>query len=254
MRQLATPKRQQILEDYKKLLAAVDEKSAKVHETFPEIPCKNKCFDCCKQLFPISFVEAFYLSEGMNILGRKLRRERVRVAEKIQKKILKKNPFQFEKRGVYKKTALQAHSEFARFLHGIESDCPALDQNHLAGACTVYPFRNHDCRTMGASFDASEKSIVGCFRFESLKYLAPKLMDFNYRYSEKMALDRELIQEVTGNIFTPNILYYTTMCCPLLKNYATEDWIKFFLTKGVPKKSGPDEYWVAIDMSIRLEH
>ncbi len=240
--------KQSILDRYGSLMADLDTKTAEVYSTAPEIPCKNKCFDCCKQLFPVSFTEAYYISEGFQKMDRAFRRKRLRAAEKIQKKILAGNPLQFEKRGVDKMTALRTHSEFAKFLHAIESDCPALDPKNPDGACTVYPFRNHDCRTMGSAFDASENAIVGCFRFASLKHLIPKLMDFSYRYPEKMALDRELISEVTGGTFTPNILYYTTMCGPLLKDYSAEDWLKFFSEKGVHANSKPDEYWVIINV------
>lgn len=240
--------RDAILEKYSMLMTDLDKKTAEVYSRAPEIPCKNKCFDCCKQLFPVSFAEAFFISAGFQKMDRALRRKRFRTAEKIAEKIHTHNPSQFEKQGIDKMTALKTHSEFAKFLHGIELDCPALDPSHPNGACTVYPFRNHDCRTMGFSFDKSENAIVGCFRFASLKYLTPKLMDFSYRYPEKMALDRELISEVTGGAFTPNILYYTTMCGPLLKDYSTEDWLKFFSEKGVPAKSKFDEYWVIIDV------
>lgn len=237
-----------ILEKYATLMADLDHKCEEVYSRAPEIPCKNKCFDCCKQLFPVSFVEAFYISEGLKTMGRKLRRERLRVGEKIAEKIRAKNPEQFERRGVEKTAALNTHAEFAKFLHEIESDCPALDPKNPAGACTVYSFRNHDCRTMGFAFDQSENTVVGCYRFNTLKHLVPKLMDFSYRYSEKMALDRELIAEVTAGSFTPNILYYTTMCGPLMKDYENENWLKFFSEKGVPEKSEADEYWVVIDV------
>lgn len=243
-----------ILDRYTILMQAVDKKTTEVYSRAPEIPCKNKCFDCCKQLFPVSFVEAFYISEGLGNMERTLRRKRRRVAEKINEKILERNPFQFERRACDRKTALNTHGEFAQFLHTIESDCPALDPNVTMssskgdGACTVYQFRNHDCRVMGFSFDASANAIVGCFRFNSLKYLVPKLMDYGYRYPEKMVLDRELIAQVTGGIFTPNVLYYTTMCGPFLKDYATTDWIKFFTEKNIPEKSGENEYFVVIDI------
>ena len=237
-----------ILEDYGKLMAAVDSRTAEVYSGAPEIPCKNKCYDCCKQLFPVSFVEAYFISEGLKKEDRTLRRARLRAAEKINEKIRAKNPLQFERRGVDRKTALNTHGEFAQFLHAIESDCPALDPTNQTGACTVYKFRNHDCRVMGFSFDRSANSIVGCFRFNSLKYLAPKLMDFGFRYPEKMALDRELIAELTGGAFTPNILYYTTMCGPLMKDYAAADWLKFFTGKGVPATYKADEYYVVIDV------
>lgn len=241
---------QTLLDHYQLLLKDLDQKTEAVYDQLPKIPCKNKCFDCCKQLFPISFVEAYYISKGLKTLDRSLRRDRTKMALKINKKILGKNPLQFEKQGVDKKIAFATHNEFARFLHGIPSDCPALNPENKAGACTVYAFRNHDCRTMGASFDAGENSIVGCFRFNSLKYLAPKLLDFSYRYNEKIAFDQKMIQEITGSLFTPHLLYYTTVCSPLLKDYETTDWIEFFKQKGIPAatEQNRDAYWVVIDV------
>lgn len=230
-----------ILEKYAKLLDQLDEKCASVYSSSPEIPCKNKCVECCKQLFPVSFIEAYYISEGVKKLDRSLRRKLKIKAEKINEKILAKNPFQFERIDVDKKTALNTHAEFAKFLHEIQCDCPALFPENPDGACTIYKFRNHDCRSMGASFDASSNEIIGCHRFNSLKYLTPKLMPFNFLYPEKMQLDRELIAEVTAGASTQNVLYYTTICTPLLKDYAEQDWIKFFEAKN-------NKYYVVIDV------
>lgn len=237
-----------ILEKYAALLKKLDEKCEEIYAAAPEIPCKNKCVECCKQLFPLSFVEAYYISEGVKKLDRSLRRKPKIKAEKINEKILAKNPFQFEKSSVDKRTALNTHADFARFLHEIKCDCPALSPENSAGACAIYELRNHDCRSMGASFDASSNEIIGCHRFNPLKYLAPKLMPFNFLYPEKMQLDAALIAEVTANLFSPNILYYTTICMPLLKDYAKQDWIKFFEGKNVYKEVKSNTYQVVIDI------
>ncbi len=234
------------LTQYAELLHSLDEKTAEVSKRIPDLPCKNKCYECCQQLFPVSFIEAFYLSEGFKTLDRSLRRARTRAAEKVHATVRVRDPFVFEKHGVDKRTALNTHNEFARFLHSIESDCPALDPKRAEGACTVYSFRNHDCRTMGSAIDSAEKSILGCERFNVLGHLAPRMMDYNFRYPDKMALDRALLREVTLGLFTPNVLYYTTMGGPLLKDYAATDWIAFFRAKGVPKES--EAYWVVIDV------
>jgi hypothetical protein len=98
---------------------------------------------------------------------------------------------------------------------------------------------------MGFSVDLTDRAILGCERFNVLGHLAPRMMDYNFRYPDKMALDRALLAEITLGAFTPNIIYYTTMCGPLLKDYATFDWLNFFQQKGVPAKS--EEFWVVID-------
>lgn len=235
-----------LLNQYAELLQALDEKTREVSERIPELPCKNRCYECCEQLFPVSFIEAFYLSEGLKSKERSLRRERKRLAEKTHQKVRARDPFRFEKRGVDKRTALETHNEFAQFLHSFEMSCPALDPTRAEGACTVYEFRNHDCRTMGSSVDPAARTILGCERFNVLGHLAPRMMDYNFRYPDKMALDRAFLQEITRGAFTPNLIYYTTMGGPLLKDYSREDWIGFFKAKGVPAES--DDYWVVIDV------
>jgi len=257
MRQEATPqtgqagKGQKVLERYASLLLEVDKKCDEVFKN-TEIPCKNKCFECCKQLFPLSFVEAYYISEGIKSLDRGTRRKLALAAQKTNEKILKLNPQSLEKRGVDRKTALNVHADFARSLHKIERDCPALDTGVTLslskGACKIYPFRNHDCRSMGCSFDSSSNEIIGCFRFTNLKHLIPNLMPFNYLYSEKMKLDTELIKEVTNGLFGENLIYLTTICAPFLKDFGTTDWTKFFSSKNVPERAEKDKYWVVVDV------
>lgn len=216
---------------YASLLYNVEEKCEEVYKNSPEIPCKNKCYECCQQLFPLTFVEAFYISEGFKKLGRGARRELQKTAKKINEKILKRNPSQFERSGVDRKTALDTHAAFARFLQEERHNCPALEIKKKSGNCALYDFRNLDCRVMGCSFDKSANEIVGCHRFAKLGHLIAKLLPFNYKYSEKMELDRVLIEEVTGGAFSKNVFYLTAMCKPILKDYAEEDWAKFFLKR-----------------------
>lgn len=238
---------QTILDSYKNILGDLDTATSKVYASAPELPCKNKCFDCCKQLFPITFVEAYYLSKGIHeTMPAAQLEERVRTARAIQEKITQGEPLQFEKRNVDRVTALNTHAEFARFLYSVESDCPALDPKNPAGACTVYEFRNHDCRTMGASVDMSSREVLGCHRFSSLGRSIPKLMNFNYRYQEKMSLDAELIAAVTDGKFTQNIYYMTTLCMPFLKDFTKENWGEFFGAK-LADTINPESYQVVID-------
>lgn len=235
----------EILGKYADLLKDIDEKCVTVYSGAPEIPCKNGCADCCRQLFPLSFVESFFISKGFKKLDASVREKLRSAAKKIKEKIALKNPFQFEKQGVDQKTAFGTHARFARFLHSIEADCPALIDSQENGTCAIYPFRNHDCRVMGCSFDFHSKEIIGCPRFDNLKHLAPALLPFNYRYDEKMQLDYALIREA-GRVPNPNILYLTTICSPLLKDYEAEDWEQFFAGKFKNSKK-QNEYCVVID-------
>lgn len=242
-----------ILEKYETLLRDVDKNCTEVFASAPEIPCKNKCVDCCRQLFPVSFVEAFYISEKAKELDRAARRTLAKNAEKISKKILAADPLRFEQRGVDRRTALATHAKFASFLHSTAADCPALDESGRNGACAIYPWRNHDCRVMGYSFDFASRETIGCQRFNTLKHLLPKLMPFNYKYDEKMALDEELISAATNGKILRGVFYFTTMCTALIKNFAAADWSVFFSKKGLadpPLAKTPEEneYWVVVDI------
>ncbi|MEK9132127.1 MAG: hypothetical protein AAB606_00245 [Patescibacteria group bacterium] len=239
--------RDQILEQYASLLRGVEEKCEGVYNASPEIPCKNKCYECCQQLFPLTFVEAFYISEGFKKLDRTARRELQKTAKKINEKILKLNPFQFERNGVDRKEAQNTHAAFARFLQEEKYNCPALEIGEDFGNCALYDFRNLDCRVMGCSFDKSAGEIVGCHRFAKLAHLIPKLLPFNYKYPEKMELDRLLIAEVTNESFSKNIFYLTTMCEPILKDYSETDWVKFFTNKITTEQAADESCSVIID-------
>lgn len=239
--------RDKILKEYAELLSDVDKKCDEVSDKVPNIPCKNKCFECCKQLFPLSFVEAFYISEGFKKPDRETRRQMQRAAKKIADKISAQNPAQFEKRKISRTEAINTHAEFAHFLQKDTHICPTLNKKNSASPCELYAFRNLDCRVAGFSFDSSSNEIVACERFKSLSHIIPHLLPFNYKYSEKMRLDRALLSEMTAGAFTPNIIYLTTMCGPILKDYSSTDWLDYFTKKGIPTKSKEDEYWVVID-------
>lgn len=240
--------KEKILEQYSSLLRDAEENCEEVYKNSLEIPCKNKCYECCRQLFPLTFIEAFYISEGFKKMDRGARRKLQSAAKKINEKILKRNPLQFEKSDVDRKTALNTHAAFARFLQEEKYNCPALEMGEKSGNCALYDSRNLDCRVMGCSFDKSAGEIVGCHRFAKLAHLIPKLMPFNYKYSEKMELDRELIAEVTGGAFNKNVFYLTTMCGPILRDYDTQDWLKSFEEKGVLSRINNEKYSIVIDI------
>src|SRR3989338_8272906 len=90
----------QILDSYRVLLLDIDEKCSQTAEKLPQLPCKNKCFDCCKQLFPIGFVDAFLLSRAFQKLQRPARRELERKAEKMMRKLPEIDWSQYEVRNM----------------------------------------------------------------------------------------------------------------------------------------------------------
>jgi Fe-S-cluster containining protein len=69
----------QILERHKQLLAQVDGWFARSMESYPEkIACKSGCSACCRSLFDITMLDAYYLKLGFDALPAEIR-ESVRV-------------------------------------------------------------------------------------------------------------------------------------------------------------------------------
>lgn len=235
-----------IIEDYQALLEDLDKKCRETQKGLPMIPCPQKCFDCCKQVFPISFLEAYYLSVGFHEIERSKRRKLLRKAEKMLNKLANIEGQTFETQNSKWEEVMKKRQKYSKYLNNLESDCPFLDE----GLCTVYKHRNHDCRVHGYSFDSLTREIIACFRFPKLFPTSEKFMekafDYNYRYQEKLKLDQKLIVYLTSNPAYKNILYLTHPFIPLLKNYQTINWTEFFAQK-VPNQIEPDKFSLIID-------
>ena len=58
-----------IYRSYEELVSKVDQEFNRVRDIFSEkMQCRNACSSCCSQLFPISVVEAAYISRAMKEL------------------------------------------------------------------------------------------------------------------------------------------------------------------------------------------
>jgi len=260
-----------IIDRYANILETLNAKTAKLQSQLPDIPCKNRCFTCCEQLFPITFLEAFYISRWIHTgMDADEKAERTQYAQVINEKIASALPFDYlNQHRLSEKEALNIHALFNKGLHMIQTACPALNTKRAKGSCTVYESRPHECRVQGFSVNFFPESllletsgmqstevpynkevggqIAGCFRFENLQHLAPKLMDYNYLYPEKLELDCALIAELTQNYFPQKIMYYTTMCMPFLKNFEDEDWTMFF-KKRIPELTEKNTCSVVVDV------
>jgi len=241
---------QQILESYEALLEDVDKKCTEVLKNIPKIPCRKGCTDCCKQIFPLSLVEAFYISENFKTLPRKKRRKLQSKAKKAQEKLSKLNLKKFETESDSITEIAEKRNQFANEIRGTKIICPLLNDENL---CDLYSARNHDCRIHGVGFDPSTGEIVGCskhktalatsFQKENFKKHA---IDPGYLYKEKSKLDSLLTIHLSQDPALAHCYYFTTPFLPLLKDFSKENWVEFF--NKTPK--GNKKYSLVIDINF----
>lgn len=238
-----------LLDHYQALLKEIDRKCDEAQKNVPEIPCKKGCFDCCKQLFPLSMIEAYYLNHGFKKLPRKLRRELQLKAKKYQEKLKKLNFAQYELSADSLEKIAFTRRALTLALNSARMDCPILSET---GLCQLYDYRNHDCRIHGMAYDQNTKELIGCFRHPHIfnnnfmkKKFRSGAVSSDYLYKEKSKLDSLLTVELSQNPELKYCYYFTTPYLPLLKDFETFDWARFFLDKS--KTLPPKKYLLIID-------
>ncbi|MBT3704433.1 hypothetical protein HOG17_01480 [Candidatus Peregrinibacteria bacterium] len=223
-----------LLEQYKLLLEKLDQACEKTMQDCKDIPCRKGCCDCCKQMFPLSLIEAFYISEGIKSLDRKTRRELQRQAEKVLPILAKLDLKQFEISSSSLEDIAQARNSITTSLQSTNLDCPLLD----ADICKIYDHRNHDCRIHGVSFDPQTNEIIGCHRHPKIFSTAPKKGQFigkavtsGFLYKEKSKLDSLLTESLSQDPNQKYTYYFTHPLKPILEDFQTFNWQEFFASK-----------------------
>lgn len=244
------------LKKYESLLENLDLDCAKVYKNLPQIPCLPKCSDkvvCCKQIFPLNFIEAYYISKGFKKLDRAARRKLERLAKKlapaIDKKLKENNIPRIYKNTDYG-THDSAHQSFTNALHSLKLDCPFLHESF----CLIYPHRNIDCRIHGFGFDKNTGEILGCYRHkeiyggaENTKKIAATALPHNRLHKEKTALSSETIAFFAGDPVYKHLRYLTSPFTPILKDFSAFDWHKFFNEKIPAREIIPGTYTLIFD-------
>ncbi len=70
------------IEEYRAILTKLGECCNEAYAKLSFLPCKESCSECCEQFFPVSFIEAHYLSIGFKELSRQKRRLMQKIAKK----------------------------------------------------------------------------------------------------------------------------------------------------------------------------
>lgn len=247
---------EKFIKQYEFYLQEIDKKCAAVYKNLPNLPCFPKCkgrVACCKQIFPLSFIEAFYVSKGFKKLDRAIRRRLENEAKKSASKI-EKEFSAASLRHMYTNTDYETHNKaqqsIAHFLLSMKIDCPFLS-NEL---CLIYPNRNIDCRLHGLAYDKNTNEILGCHRHAEIYKDAPSRMKFalhalpnNFMYKEKIALDAEAITALANNSIYKHVRYLASPFTPILKDFSAFDWREFFTKKIPAQKIIPNTYTLIFD-------
>jgi len=224
-----------LLQQYRDLLNDLDKSCKAVLTNIVETPCRKGCYDCCKQIFPLSLIEAFYINQGFQTLEPETRKSLADKAKKATESLTDLDLFKFETFSDSLEDIAQARNSITKELQSTKISCPLLTPE---GTCRLYPYRNHDCRIHGVSIDKSSNEIIGCFRHSKLFNTPDSKQRFtthavpsNHLYKEKSKLDSLLTIELGQDPNLGYCYYFTTPYEPLTEEFTNRDWPKFFEEK-----------------------
>ena len=188
-----------LLDRYGELLREVDAWFQRSLEQYPElIACHNGCSECCRGLFDITLLDAYYLRCGFDKLPESLKADIVKAAARRLEQLSMVN------------------TEFTEpwLLNGIpevdwdalmpeedETPCLLLSES---GGCLVYEYRPMTCRLNGVPLiDVSGEELFDewCtlnFTETDPRQLAGLRFGFTDLFARELLLFRELISHLTG--------------------------------------------------------
>lgn len=188
-----------LLDRYGELLREVDAWFQRSLEQYPGlIACRNGCSECCRGLFDITLLDAYYLRRGFDILPESLKTDIVGGASRRLEQLSMVN------------------AEFTEpwLLNGIpEADWDALmpeeDETPClllseSGGCLAYEYRPMTCRLNGIPLiDVSGEELFDewCtlnFTETDPRQLAGLRFAFTDLFDRELLLFRELISHLTG--------------------------------------------------------
>ncbi len=145
------------------------------------IKCERHCSDCCHAIFGLFLIEAAYLKQQFDQLGK----------EEIKAALLRCNKAESDLRRLEK--MLRAHEEDpdmqAYTMARERVRCPLLDEND---DCILYPYRPITCRVYGIPTRIQGKARV-CGKAEFRAGESYPVFDLDGIYRDLYILSRELL-------------------------------------------------------------
>lgn len=188
-----------LLDRYGELLREVDAWFQRCLEQHPDlIACRNGCSECCRGLFDITLLDAFYLKRGFDRLPKPLKTEIVGAAYRRLELLSRVNadftePWLLNSIPEVEWDALMPEED--------ETPCLLLSEN---GGCLAYEYRPMTCRLNGIPLiDVSGEELFDewCilnFTEADPRQLAGLRFSFNDLFARELLLFRELICHLTG--------------------------------------------------------
>ncbi len=137
-------KMKEILENYGSLLSAVDRWFARCISEFPaQVKCSQGCSECCRSLFDITLLDAWFLKSGFDRLDESVKKT---VREKAQKRLNSLRNKWPELDAPYILNIKPENDWEILMPDDDETPCPLLSEN---GNCLVYNYRPMTCRLHG---------------------------------------------------------------------------------------------------------
>lgn len=128
-----------LLKRYESLISRADGAFLGMKREYPEeFRCKPGCSDCCHALFGLFGLEAAYLKEHFDRLGRKERRQILLRCGKMDKDLRKLE--------ATRRSANQGPAPSPDAMGKARIRCPLLEDD---ASCALYPYRPITCRVYG---------------------------------------------------------------------------------------------------------
>lgn len=188
-----------LLDRYGALLEEVDDWFRRCLELHPEmIACRNGCSECCRGLFDITLLDAFYLKRGFDMLPEPLKTELAREATRRLEQLSEVNPAFVEPwllNGIPEEQWDELMPE--------EDETPCLLLSDTGG-CLVYDYRPMTCRLNGIPLiDVSGEELFDewCtlnFTGEDPRHLDDLRFGFTDLFTRELLLFQELVRILTG--------------------------------------------------------
>lgn len=190
-----------LLDRYGALLGEVDAWFKRCLEQYPElIACRNGCSECCRGLFDITLLDAFYLRRGFDQLPEPLKTELAKGAVQRLKQLSHVNPAFVEP---WLLNGISEDDWDALMPEEDETPCLLLAET---GGCLTYEYRPMTCRLNGIPLiDLSGEELFDewCtlnFIEVEPRHLADLRFGFTDLFSRELLLFQELVHRLTGSV------------------------------------------------------
>jgi Fe-S-cluster containining protein len=191
----------ELLDSYGALLGEVDawfQRSLQLHPDL--IACHNGCSECCRGLFDITLLDAFYLKQGFDRLSEQVKSQIVKSATSRLDGLSGLNPSFVEP---WILNGIPEDDWDALMPEEDETPCLLLSEN---GGCLVYEHRPMTCRLNGIPLiDDSGEELFDewCtlnFTEEDPRHFTDLRFGFTELFNQELLLFRELVRHLTGAV------------------------------------------------------